>query len=178
MNNDFNLLPEKIKRHITNIIKYSSLPLNNESIRKMAQLWLEKEKIFQEEIAKFGFIEVDFIQIDNKCGAIIMTYSGSLLKISPEIDGERRVQYTSIGLRKDVPEEIIIDEVKLAYDIIKDETIDFISDKIKTTSPVYKIGVYKNNTSPENQIDAIDKATKYITDNFLTLNKEHLEDKL
>lgn len=176
MNNSFTLLPAKIQRQIISITKSSSLPFNDDSILKMTLLWLKKEKYFQQELTKFNFVEVDYVEINDKNGAIIMTYSGSLLKISPEINGRRQVKYTSIGLRKDVPDNIIVDNVKLAYDIIKDEPIDFIGGKIKVTSPVYKIGVCKKNASLKKQTDSVDKVTDFIMKNFIELNRQYVDE--
>ena len=171
----FNSLPEKIQRQIISITRSSSLPYNDNSVEKMTQLWLKKEKYFQEELLKYDFVEVDFIEINDKSGAIIMTYSGSLLKISPEMDSKRQVKYTSIGLRKDVPDNMIVDNVKLAYDIIKDEPIDFIGGKIRVTSPVYKIGVCKKKSSLKEQTDSIDEATDFIMNNFIELNRQYFD---
>ncbi len=170
-------LPEKIQRQIINITKFSSFTFNEESIEKIAELWILKENLFLEELKKNNMIEIDFIDANNKSASIIMTYSGSLLKLSPEKDGERTIEYTSLGLRTDVPDHLVVNNVKLAYDIIKDEPIDFKQSKLKTTSPVYKIGICKENLSEEDQLDSVDKFNDFILKSFIEFNREYLKNK-
>jgi len=175
MTNAFNNLPEKIQRQIASITKYSSLQYNNDSIEKIALLWIKKEEAFKEELKKQNMLETDYIELNNKNACIIMTYSGSLLKIGPEINKKRQVEYTSIGLRKDVPDHLLIDNVILGYDIIKDEPIDFFESRIKTTSPVYKIGICRDDSPIKDQTDTINKATDFILYNFIELNREYID---
>jgi hypothetical protein len=170
-----NKLPEKIKRQIINITKFSSLPDCEKSIITITKLWLKKEEVFLKELKKFKMIETDLIEMTDTNGAIILTYSGSILKISPEIENARRIEYTSIGLRKDVPENLVVDDVKLAYDIILDEPVEFANSKIRSTSPTYKIGVCNKTATFKDQFESLDTITNLIYKNFVDLNREYLE---
>lgn len=173
----YKLLPEKIKRQIITLTKYCTLPFNEDSIEKIARLWFKKEEIFKAELEKNNMIETEYIELTNKNGAVILTYSGSLLKISPENNTKRKVEYTSIGLRRDVPDNLIIEDTTLAYDIIKDEPTHFEGGRLKTTSPVYKIGICSDSKNIKEQSQTIDKVTDYILNNFIELNREYLDEK-
>ena len=132
-------LPDQIKRHLIKLIKSSGLPANEETLREYTHAWEEKERMIENEIDKFNLKELDFIEQNDEREVIIMTYSGSIIRMSEPKNGVRNLEYYSIQSRDDVPQKVSIKKAQLAYDIIKDEPIDFKDCKIISTSNVYKI---------------------------------------
>jgi hypothetical protein len=167
----FDQLPDEIKDHVQEITNTSGLPPGEESLEKIARGWLEKRQVFEDFTQKLQMEEVDaFDQYDDR-GALALTYSGSLVKIGPLIDDLRKVQYTSIGLRLDVPDVADKEGSKLSGDIVVDEPMSFEIGPVKHTSPILKIAVLTGERSIEEQEEAITEATKLITDGFAEVNK-------
>lgn len=164
-------LPEKIKSHLSSVTKSSGLPDNEESFTKIAQNWIEKEKMFQEQIQTLGMIEVDNLSKDDPKGALMLSYSGSLISIAPLVTKTRWAEYASIKLRSDVPDLLVIDETLLANDAKIDQGLELTDSPIKATSALYKIAVCKDDVSLEEQEKRIREATIFLTNGFMKLNR-------
>lgn len=167
----FDQIPDSIKDHIREITRRSGLPDNDESLEKISEGWLEKKKIFEEETAKLKMSEIELLEKNNEKGALILTYSGSLINLGPLTGGVRKVSYASIGLRKDVPELSSNDKSELISDIKVDESIDFKVGPVKKTSQVFKISFCPQNISADEQENKITKAATIIIDDFVEVNK-------
>jgi hypothetical protein len=166
-----NQLPENIEEHIREITRSSGLPQGEESVEKMARGWIEKKQVFEDFIQKFQMEEVESFAQDDERGALALTYSGSLVKIGPIIDGVRKTQYASIGLRRDVPDVADKEGSTLGGDIGLDEPIAFDVGPVKSTSPILKIAVLSGHPSIEEQESRITEATRLIGDEFIGVNK-------
>jgi hypothetical protein len=171
MGENYDQLPEMIKDHIREITKSSGLPPDDESVEKIATGWLEKRKVFEDFTQQFQMEEADSFERDDERAALALTYSGSLVKIGPEVDGVRKVQYTSIGLRLDVPDVADKEGSKLSGDITLDTPIEFEIGPVQHTSPILKIAVTSGQESIEEQEEAITEATKLISNEFAEVNK-------
>ena len=104
-------------------------------------------------------------------GALLMTYSGSLLSVGPRGDNGRFVEYRSIGIRKDVPETAETDDTDLVNDIEIDESVMFTNGPIKKSSPIFKIAVPPEELEPEEQLELLSDVTQMITEDFVEVNK-------
>ncbi len=164
-------IPDYIQDHIKELTKTSVLPNTEESVEKIAQAWLEKKKTFEEEISKMNMEEIDSFEKINEKGALVMTYSGSLVNVGPLVDNARKISYVSIGLRKDVPEMLTKENCRLASNIIIGDPVEFENGPVKKTSQVFKIVVCKEELSANEQEEIIDKATTVIIDEFVEVNK-------
>ena len=164
-------LPEYIQDHIKEITRTSGLPDNDESIEKIAQAWLEKKHIFEDNIKDMDMEELDDFAIDEEKGAIMMTYSGSLINIGPDVDGTRRVEYFSIGLREDVPDTLSSEECELANEVIVNEPAEFKIGPVKKTSPIFKIAVCKDELDKDEEEELLKNASTMIVDDFVEVNK-------
>jgi hypothetical protein len=167
----YDQLPDMIKDHVREITKSSGLPQDEESVEKIARGWIEKRQVFEDFTRQFQMEEVDSFERDDERGAIALTYSGSLVKIGPEVDGERKVQYTSIGLREDVPDVADKEGSRLSGDVTLDASIEFEIGPVKHTSPILKIAVTTGQQSIEEQEEAITEATKLISNGFAEVNR-------
>jgi hypothetical protein len=164
-------IPEKVRDHVRSIAAGSGLPEGEEAVEAIAGAWLEKKEIFEKQVAESGMEEVDELPFDSENGALVMTYSGSLLTIGPLEDDVRHVEYRSIGLRQDVPETAERDESKLSEDVVVDEVASFDPGPIKQSSQIYKIAVPKEELSPEEESDLLTSVTQVITQEFIDVNK-------
>jgi hypothetical protein len=170
MSEYFDQLPVAIQDHIREITKTSGLEYNDESFERMAQGWIEKKNAFEENIASLFMEEFTDFSKDDERGALIMTYSGSLLTAGPMQGNSRPVEYISIGLRADVPKSVK-GNGNFAEDIEVDKEVIFKSGPIKSTSAVYKIAVCKKNVSAEEQQETLNNATVALEEEFTKINK-------
>jgi hypothetical protein len=93
------------------------------------------------------------------------------VKLGPSVEGVRKVQYTSIGLRSDVPDVADREGSIVDGGIVVDESIKFEVGPVKNTSPILKIAVVSDQLSIEEQEEKVSEATQIITDEFAEVNK-------
>jgi hypothetical protein len=172
----FDQLPEMIKDHVQEITKTSGLPPGEESVEKIAKGWLEKRQVFEDFTKQFQMEEVESCEGDDERASLALTYSGSLVKIGPLVDGVRKVQYTSIGLRSDVPDVADKEGSIIDGDISVDESIKFEVGPVKNTSPILKIAVVSGQLSIEEQEEKVTEATQIITDEFAEVNRTIIDE--
>ena len=168
---DLFIIPDHIKLHIKEITKTGGMPADDDTVQKIAEAWMEKEKSFEEKTKSLNMDEVDFLDIEDNRGALILTYSGSLINLGILNDGKRKVEYASIGIRKDVPELLINEDSELLSNLVKDERIEFKRGPVKKTSPIFKIAVCKNNVSEDDQDEILKQASTIIMEDFVEVNK-------
>ncbi len=164
-------IPEKLHGHIKEITKTSGLPPGEESVEKIAKGWLGKKDVFEEKIEDLEMEEIESFEKDDLRGALLLTYSGSLVLIGPIIDNSRKAKYISIGLRSDVPDIVDREDSKLEKDINVDDTVEFEVGPVKSTSQVFKIAVLTGEFTAIEQEEKISEATQVITEEFVEVNK-------
>lgn len=172
----FDQIPEELHDHIREITKMSGLPDGEESVEIISQGWLEKKNVFEEQIQKMEMEEVDLLEKDEEKGALVLTYSGSLVNLGPLVDNVRKVQYASIGLRSDVPGVAEREGSILAKDVAVDDTIEFEVGPVKSTSQIFKIAVLTGNPTAEEQEERITEATQIIQEEFVEVNKTIIDE--
>lgn len=166
-----NQVPEVVREHIKGITKTAGLPETEESMEQLAQGWLEKSRIFEQLVAERGMSEVDQFEADHERGALVLTYSGSLLTIGPLAEEQRAVEYTSIGVRQDVPEQASADRTALGDDVAIDTAATFTNGPIRTSSAVYRIAVAPEDLDGQPEDEFLMEVTKVLTDEFIEVNK-------
>ena len=154
----------------------SGLPEGEESVEIISQGWLEKMNVFEEQIQKMEMEEVDLLEKDEEKGALVLTYSGSLVNLGPLVDNVRKVQYASIGLRSDVPDVAEREGSILAKDVAVDDTIEFDVGPVKSTSQIFKIAILTGNPTAEEQEERITEATQIIQEEFVEVNKTIIDE--
>jgi hypothetical protein len=164
-------IPENIQGHVKQLAKISGLPDTEESTEAIARGWLEKKAGFEEQLESRSMEEVDYLEKDDDRGCLIMTYSGSLLNIGPLVEGVRKAEYASIGLRQDVPETAAKDDSRLAEDIRIDGEVAFAAGPIKQSSPVFKIAVPMEDMEAEEQEELLSQVTQLLAEEFVEVNK-------
>ncbi|MBN1496523.1 MAG: hypothetical protein JXA07_07125 [Spirochaetes bacterium] len=171
MGEHFEQIPQSIQGHIKDILKTSGLPDTEESLDAMSEAWLKKKEAFETEIGELDMEEVDTLARDDTHGALVLTYSGSLVNIGPLSENGRKVEYVSIGLRQDVPESATEDNASLAGDVYKDEEIEFDMGPVQVTSAAYKIALCKNPKNAKQETRSLSKATMILSNKFSDINK-------
>lgn len=167
----FKSLAQVIQNHIKLIAKTSGMPITDETYEQIATVWLEKKACFEDALAENNLEEVQFYSKDEGKGALVLTYSGSLINIGPLTDGTRRSEYTSIGLRTDVPNSAIEDASKLSTDIETDAVAIFSKGPIQQSSPVFKIAVSTEKLDADEEEELLTRISQEITEEFVEVNK-------
>ncbi|MFP4365325.1 MAG: hypothetical protein ACLFR1_15795 [Spirochaetia bacterium] len=167
----FDQLNETIQNHIQGLVKQAGLADTEESLELLSKGWLEKEETFEKQIEAMDMEEVDDFQKDEERGCLIMTYSGSLLTVGPVTDEGRKVEYASIGLRRDVPDTAEASDAELGEDIAVDSEAVFSKGPVKKSSPVLKIAVTKEELEVEEEEEKLSEVTQIIADDFIEVNK-------
>lgn len=167
----FDQVPTTIQDHIKAIAKDVKVAEGEDAIEKVAQAWLDKKSVFEDKIAEMDMDEVDFLGKDDEQGALVLTYSGSLVNIGPVIEDKRHCTYASIGFRTDAPAAAENDSSVLAKDVSVDDTIEFETGPVKSTSNIFKIAVCKSDLSAEEQEENVTRAATIIEEEFVEVNK-------
>ncbi len=167
----FNSLSPVIQSHIRQLAAASGLPAGEESLELLAGAWMDKKQCFEEALAANDLTDTQFFDKTESRGALVMTWSGSLLQIGPLVNGNRRCEYTSIGLRTDVPPSAVEDFSVLAADVETDNQVHFATGPIKQSSPVLKIGVYPAEISPGEGEALLTRISQEVTEEFIEVNK-------
>jgi hypothetical protein len=167
----FNSLSPEIQQHLKQIAKTSGLAQTDESHELLAVAWKDKETIFEKTLADNKLLDMAFYGRAEPRGALVLTWSGSIINIGPLVDGNRRCEYTSIGLRADVPPAATHEASELSADLEVDEPVQFLRGPIRTSSPVYKIAIASEALDPEAEEAMLTQISKDLAEDFATVNK-------
>lgn len=176
MGTNFDSLVPEVQAHIKSLVRTAKLEDNDESLELLSGGWLDKQQSFFEQTKKNEMEEVEEFNADDPRGALLMTYSGSLINIGPEQDDFRNVEYYSIGLRNDVPESAAEEASVLAGSISKGACVEFEKGPIKKSSPIYSIAVVKEEMEPEEEAGLLDEVTMLIAEDFAEINKTFIQE--
>lgn len=174
MSEKFDSLVPEVQAHIKKLVKTAKLEDSDESLEKLSGGWLEKQQSFYEQTKQREMEETDSLDADDSRGALVMTYSGSLINIGPEQNDYRSVQYLSIGLRNDVPESAESDTSVLAKNIEKGSTVEFEKGPISKSSPVFSIAVFSNEMEPQQEEELLDEVTMIVAEDFASINNTYI----
>lgn len=169
-------LSEKIRQHMKQLVTTAGLPDTEESLEILEQGWMEKLESFENEVAERDLEMAEEFESSDDRGALIMTYSGSLITVGPRGEDGRHVEYRSIGIRNDVPESADADSTELSGDILVDGTAEFTSGPIKKSSPVFKIAVVTEELENEEQEELLAEMTQMLTEEFVEVNKTIIQE--
>ncbi|HMB01429.1 MAG TPA: hypothetical protein VKS21_10625 [Spirochaetota bacterium] len=160
-------IPENLQEHVKEIAKKTG---RENAVEKVAQAWLEKQDIFSKKFSEENFEEVDSLDKDDARGAIAITRSGSILNIGPQ-ESKRNIEYSSIGLRTNVPPAAEANGAVLEDNITIDQPARFDHGPVKSTSDIYKIAVCPENMEAEEQKDTLENMTQSLEQEFAQINE-------
>ncbi len=167
----FEQIPAAVRDHLKGITKSSGLPAGDESLEMMSEAWLGKQEAFEREISARDMEVVDSLDKDDPRGAVVMTYSGSLINIGPLTGDGRSTGYSSIGLRTDVPDILDCEAAMLARDVENGNEVEFDEGPVSRTSAAFQIAVCKDDLSVEDQEEELSNVTMVLTQEFADINK-------
>ena len=163
-------VPESLRGHLREIARGSGLAETEQTLEALARAWLDKKAGFEEQMRRFGMEEVPRLAAGDERGFLVMTYSGSLLKVGPVVESKRRVEYASIGLRRDVPESAVAAGAALAGDVVCGQVVKFRRGPIRSSSPALKIAVFTNPLGVVEQEEQLSLATRILAREFVEAN--------
>jgi len=166
-----NMINDTIRRHLKQLVKTAGLPDTEESRQSLEEAWIEKMNAFDSEVESCGMEQADALPAEYEGGAMLMTYSGSLITIGPLMDGARSVEYRSIGIRNDVPESAEAEGTNLAGAVEVDASAVFTEGPIEKSSPVFRIALVSDEMEEEDQEELLTEVTRILTENFVDVNK-------
>ncbi len=164
-------LPQAVQDHIRKIAPTAGLAETEESYERFAEGWIEKRTAFESRVAEMGMEERDEFVVDEDHGALLLTYSGSLLTIGPLSDGGRTMDYASVGLRMDVPEHVEAEGVSLAQDVGIGRIARFTSGPVQSSSAIYAIAVATADLDLEEEAGLLTEINKALIEDFVEINK-------
>jgi len=165
-------IPQLIVTHLEDVADKFGLDVSQENMDKLKQGWLEKQQMFQEKTLEMGMKEEESLGVEDERAALLLTYSGSLISLGTAKNLNRNAEYTSIGLRKDVPESLTLEEVQLAEDARKGDPLSFKDGPLKQTSRLYRIMVCPEEMPATEQEEMLQEATTMIVDTFIGVNQD------
>ena len=171
MTDDMKNLPDRVRAHLEKITRSSGLPENAESYEKMARLWAEKKRLFEEQIRSLDMVEEENLALDDSRPVLLLTYSGSLISLGPKGRAGRRLEYASIELRSDVPHLLVEEAAELVGDLRVDRAAEFRGGRVKSSSSLFKMAVCPPQVGLEEQEKRIREATIYLTNGFVKINR-------
>lgn len=171
MESYFKQLPQTIQNHVKEVAKSVEAHGDEDPLELVSRVWLEKRRMFEEQTKNLRMEETDILASDDSRGALVLTYSGSLLSLTTLSDNVRMVEYASIGLRKDVPVIAQKEDAVLSGDVRVDTIVEFEDGPIKKSSPALKIAVCGKNVGEDEQNKRIREATIFLTNGFVKINR-------
>jgi len=171
MDDALSVLDESTRAHLTGLLASSGLPQTEETLRVLAGIWLEKKKMFEEQIRALDMLEVQSLSAADPRGALLLSSSASLVSVGPQEPEGRRLEYASIQLRTDVPHLLSVDRAGLQGDLEVNREARFTGSPLQTTSPLLKIAVCDPAVGREEQAKRLREATIFLTNRFVKINR-------
>lgn len=167
---NINNIPENIENHLKGLFSSidNTLELTIDDLKKM---WIEKENLFEKQTKFLGMIPTDEFGADDDRGAILLTFSGSLISIYSASTNFRKIEYASIKMRSDVPDIVVTEKTSLEEGITINNSASFTEGDIKKTSSIYKIFSFENDVASQEQDKRIREATIFLTNGFVKINR-------
>ncbi len=167
-------LPERVREHVRQLVEPAGLSDLENAEELLAEGWIEKRDAFERHTVQRGMAPADAFPASEVGGALVMTYSGSIVSIGPMIDGARDVAYASIGARRDVPQMSVRQDSRLASDVAVDHVVEFAEGPVQKTSPVFAIAIFRKALPAAKEQAALVEVTQVLTERFVDINNDTL----
>lgn len=175
MGEQFDSVEKEIQEHLGKLVKTAEIA-GDDPLEQLAGAWLEKQRAFFEQTKQREMEEVDDLEQEDARGALLLTYSGSLISLGPLGDDGREVEYVSIGLRQDVPESASAQHSDLSGSLNLGSAAEFTKGPISKSSPVYAIAVLKEDLSEDEGLEVLGDVTMMLTQDFVDINKTLIDE--
>ncbi len=167
-------LPEEIQAQINALLDQGDQESIDRKREHYAEIWQNKYDLFVSQIRNVGMELVQELDDYDTRGAILLTYSGSLISLGPRRNDSRWLEYASIKFRSDVPDYVNGQGVGIDGAITCDAVAEFSGSPLKKSSSVYRIAVCPEGTSESDQEQRIREATIYLTNGFIKINRTEM----
>jgi len=166
-------LSSAIRAHLEGLIRSSGLPETEESLEEMARVWIEKKDMFEGQVKALDMLVLEQFSADDPRGALLLTWSGSLLSAGPLDPGRagRRTEYASIELRTDVPHLAMSERGAFESDLALGEAARLREGPVSSTSALLRIAACDPAVPAEEQEKRIREATIFLTNGFVRINR-------
>ena len=131
-------IPDDVAAHLSELVASSTdeWARADDALSRLEELWLEKNRLFDEQIRLLGMTVEDRVSSNDSRGFILLSYSGSLVGLG--CAPKRFLEYASIKLRSDVPDILRADNVEISGDLRSGAAAAFSGAPIKHTSALYR----------------------------------------
>jgi len=174
-------LSTAIRAHLQGLLRSSGLPETEESLEEMTRVWFEKKDMFEGQARALDMQTLERFAADDPRGALLLTWSGSLLSIGPSVGGRggmnprstaaRRTEYSSIELRTDVPHLALSENGELESDLRIGQPAVLRTGPVSSTSALLRIAACDPAVPAEEQEKRIREATIFLTNGFVRINR-------
>jgi nucleoid DNA-binding protein len=171
MTDQFNELPPRIQSHLKRLTESSELPPGDESLARITENWTTKERLFQEQVEALDMRREERFASDDPRGALLLTYSGSLVTLGPLAENGRSFEYASIKLRNDVPGIVREEGVGVAKELECEKPAAFTGSTIEHTSELLTIASFDPSLEGAEQSERLRQATIFLTNGFVKANQ-------
>ncbi len=168
-----NDIPDGVREHLSSLASDEGRASDSEFLAELEANWQQKAELFREQAQSVRLDMVDSLPADDPRGALILTYSGSLLSIGPDTDRTlgRWLEYASIKLRTDVPDVVTDRGISIAGGVRLGAPIQIAGSQISRTSKVFSIAACPGDLDEDAQEKRIRESAIFITNGFMVFNR-------
>lgn len=166
-------IPEGVRSHLRGLATELGLAGNEGFLLDLTAVWRRKAALFEDQARSVHLALVDEVPPNDPHGALVLTYSGSLLSLGPDTDRTlgRWLEYSSIKLRTDVPDVVTDRGVSIPEGMRRASPILLGGSQITRTSPVHSIAVCPADLGEDDQEKRIRESTIFLTNGFMKFNR-------
>ena len=166
-------MPDGVKQHLAGLAREQGQEQDEEYLADLVAVWKRKASLFEEQARLVHLDVVDAVPSHDPRGAMVLTYSGSLLSIGPATSRTlgRWLEYSSIKLRTEVPDVISDRGVSVPKGMRVGEPVEIGGSQISRTSNAYSIAVCPAGVEEDEQERRIRESTIFITNGFMKFNR-------
>ena len=166
-------LPKAVETHLAALAGDLGRAGDAVFLVELRAVWMRKAALFETQARAVQLDLVNEVPANDPRGALILSYSGSLLSIGPDTDKTlgRWLEYSSIKLRTDVPDVLADRGISIVGGIRIGDEVEVNGSRIVKTSPAYAIAVCPEDLPQDDQDKRIRESTIFITNGFMKYNR-------
>lgn len=168
-----NDLPDGVKQHLAGLAQDLGREEDEAYLANLVAVWKRKASLFEDQARLLQLDVVDSVPSHDPRGALVLTYSGSLLSIGPATNRTlgRWLEYSSIKLRTEVPDVIADRGISMPKGITVGAPVEIGGSQVSRTSNAHSIAVCPAGLEEDEQDRRIRESTIYITNGFMKYNR-------
>jgi nucleoid DNA-binding protein len=166
-------LPDGVKQHLVGLAREQGQEEDEAYLANLVAVWKRKASLFEDQAHSVHLDLVDSVPGHDPRGALVLTYSGSLLSIGPATNRTlgRWLEYSSIKLRTEVPDVVIDRGISVPKGIRVGEPVEIDGSQVSRTSNAYSIALCPTDLEEDEQERRIRESTIFIANGFMKYNR-------